>query len=83
LRFFIVQDALEKQMRRREKNLAMVTRMAELGITGRDLAKRADVSIGTVTFTLNKRTDPKPETALRLAAALESTPNQFGWRAGE
>lgn len=65
--------------RRRTKNVAMIGRMAELGLTGSELARMAHVSPFTVSLTLNQRTDPKPETAERLAAALGTTPGAMGW----
>ncbi len=67
----------------RDKNIAMLVRMAEKKLSGQDLSRLAGVSTNTVTFTLNNRTVPMPETAQRLASALDTTPEAMGWEVAQ
>lgn len=61
----------------RSKNLNLLTRMATLRVSNNELAARARVSPVTISLTLNQRTDPKPETRQRIAAALDCKPSDL------
>jgi DNA-binding Xre family transcriptional regulator len=83
--FYLVREAqTEIVMRVREKNLPLLIAMASQKKTGKTLSEESGVSRATISLLLNQRTDkPKTETAMRIAAALGTTPSKLGWSGGD
>ena len=67
-------------MRRRHhsKNPELAAALARAGLTNQRLAERAAIHPITVSRLLNQRQLPSPETAAKIAAALDSTPRDLG-----
>ena len=63
----------------RYKNPALAAALARTGLKGKDLAAQCGISPLTVSALLNKRRDPKPETARAIAQALGLTPDEIGF----
>lgn len=57
--------------------------MAKCKKTGKKLASETGLHNVTVSALLNNRTDPKPETAAKIAVALNTTPGALGWEVGQ
>ena len=66
----------------RDKNIALLTAMATAKKSGRMLAMETGIHPVSISHLLNKRTEPKPATADKIAAALGTTPNKLGWNGG-
>ena len=64
--------------RRRRKNPHLVAAMAAAGLTGRLLAEQTGLHPATISQAINQRVDPTPDTARRIARALNSTPADLG-----
>ena len=69
-------------MRTRTKNVPLLAAMASAGITGKQLAEKANLHPASLSQILNERVEPKPETVKRIASALEVSPSElFGKKA--
>jgi hypothetical protein len=67
----------------RSKNIALLTAMALAKKSGRMLAMETGLHPVSISHLLNNRTEPKPATAKKIAAALGTTPSKLGWIGGD
>jgi transcriptional regulator with XRE-family HTH domain len=65
----------------RVKNPHLAYHLARTGLTGQSLAAAAGLHPGTVSHLLNRRSEPKPATAQRIAGALGVTHTDIGFLA--
>lgn len=69
-------------MRRKSKNLKLLTAMARVGMTGIALASETHLHPGTISGVLNDRVAPKTRTIAAIAKALHSAPEELGFEEG-
>lgn len=64
-------------MSHRPRNPALAAALAVKGMTGKELAAQAGVHPVTVSAILNLRVDPRPETMVKIASALDTSPESL------
>ena len=62
-----------------KKNAQMALAMIRAGLNCSTTAKKAGISLVTLSLIFNNRRRPKKETAARIAAALGKPVEFFGW----
>ena len=63
----------------RIKNGQLAAALAKSGMSQYDVAAQAGVHRNTICRLLCQRQAPKPETAQRIATALNTSPENLGW----
>lgn len=65
--------------RPRAKNHLLISRMAQLCVNGKQLAKETGLDPMSISRLLNLRTDAKADTVARLCRALRCKPSDIGY----